>query len=294
MKPTETQCPVCQSLFVQPSRPQGGGRRSIYCSSRCRSLDWARGNGSKRKASVITYETKPENKEKKRERNRKLLLRKYNLSDLDFFKLLERQHSRCAGCQKEIDQYTARIDHDHRTNKVRGLLCDQCNWALGLVRDQRSTLYQLAAYLELDRTKPVIYLIGSLRNPQIPELGNQLRELDFNVVDNWFAAGKIADDSWQAYSDLRGRSYKEALESREANNVFYFDRSYIHLSDVVVLVAPFGKSGALEFGYSVGIGKRGFILMEEIPERYDVMMQFASSPMFHNRKELFVALQEVV
>ena len=38
-----------------------------------------------------------------------------------------------------------------------------------------------------------IYLIGSLRNPKIPEIGRQLRDLGFDVLDDWFAAGPRAD-----------------------------------------------------------------------------------------------------
>ena len=40
------------------------------------------------------------------------------------------------------------IDHDHRTNKVRGLLCHNCNTALGLVGDNLSTLENLITYLK--------------------------------------------------------------------------------------------------------------------------------------------------
>jgi hypothetical protein len=39
------------------------------------------------------------------------------------------------------------IDHDHRTNNVRGLLCHNCNTALGLVGDNLSTLQNLIHYL---------------------------------------------------------------------------------------------------------------------------------------------------
>ena len=59
----------------------------------------------------------------------------------------------------------------------------------------------------------VIYLIGSLRNPEVPVLGRRLREVGFDVFDDWFAAGPIADDSWQDYEKGRGRSYNDALKS---------------------------------------------------------------------------------
>ena len=40
------------------------------------------------------------------------------------------------------------FDHDHKTNKFRGWICNGCNSALGHVKDSLITLYKLAAYLE--------------------------------------------------------------------------------------------------------------------------------------------------
>ena len=41
------------------------------------------------------------------------------------------------------------LDHCHWTNKVRGVLCNSCNSALGWARDSTSRLKALIAYLEL-------------------------------------------------------------------------------------------------------------------------------------------------
>lgn len=40
------------------------------------------------------------------------------------------------------------LDHDHKTLKFRGWLCEPCNTALGRVRDNPETLRKLAEYLE--------------------------------------------------------------------------------------------------------------------------------------------------
>lgn len=125
-----------------------------------------------------------------------------------------------------------------------------------------------------------IYLIGSLRNPEIPELGNSLRLLGFDVFDDWFAGGKIADDEWQAYENARGHSYKEALGGYAARHVFEFDKHHLDRADIGVLVLPAGKSGHLELGYMAGQGKPTFVLFDKIPERYDVMYQFATAVTF--------------
>ncbi len=40
------------------------------------------------------------------------------------------------------------IDHDHATGKVRGLLCHNCNVAIGLMKDNTDLLKKAAEYLE--------------------------------------------------------------------------------------------------------------------------------------------------
>jgi hypothetical protein len=41
------------------------------------------------------------------------------------------------------------IDHDHKTNKLRGVLCRQCNSALGLLEDNLDRIESLYVYLRL-------------------------------------------------------------------------------------------------------------------------------------------------
>lgn len=120
-----------------------------------------------------------------------------------------------------------------------------------------------------------VYLIGSLRNPAIPTIGQVLRESGHEVFDDWFAAGPEADDKWQEYENARGHDYYTALHGHAAQNVFAFDTRHMGRCDTVVLAMPAGKSGHLEFGYCVGRGLRGYILFDKTPERYDVMYRFA-------------------
>lgn len=213
-------------------------------------------------------------------------LRRYGMTRGEFERMLGRQGNRCAGCGTKVEIGTAHVDHCHASGRVRGLLCGRCNSALGFAKESPAVLYQLAAYLELPRQRPVVYVIGSLRNPDgVITLGNELRSRGFEVVDNWIAAGELADDSWQAYSQALGKTYAQALESRESRHVFHFDRAYIHLADAVVLLYPAGKSAHLELGYAVGLGKKSYVLTEQAPERYDVMLQFANASVFENKEK---------
>lgn len=130
----------------------------------------------------------------------------------------------------------------------------------------------------------MIYLIGSLRNPEIPKLAQTLRYQGHDVFDDWFAAGPEADDHWQAYEKGRGFTYGDALLAPAATNVFRFDKLNLDRADCVVLVMPAGKSGHLEFGYSMGMGKRGIIYFDKEPERWDVMYRFATDVAFSEQE----------
>jgi hypothetical protein len=117
----------------------------------------------------------------------------------------------------------------------------------------------------------VIYLIGSLRNPIIPEVGNELRKLGHEIFEDWFAAGPRADDHWQEYEKGRGRTYAEAMKGRAVANVVSFDLFNLRRSDIAVLIMPAGKSGHTEMGFMIGAGKKVYVLFDGEPERWDAM-----------------------
>jgi hypothetical protein len=59
----------------------------------------------------------------------------------------------CAICGIEVTQYgrsgtAACIDHCHKTKIVRGTLCNNCNRALGLFKDNKMILQAAVNYLE--------------------------------------------------------------------------------------------------------------------------------------------------
>jgi len=126
----------------------------------------------------------------------------------------------------------------------------------------------------------MIYLIGSLRTPAVPLLGRKLREEGFDVFDDWHGAGPHADDEWQKYETLRGRSYQDALGGAAAKNTFHFDLRHLSICDTGILVAPAGKSAHLELGFMLGKGKKGYVLFDKEPDRWDVMYLFATGVFF--------------
>lgn len=143
--------------------------------------------------------------------------------------------------------------------------------------------------------KKVIYLIGSLRNENVPSLAKEIRELvnnDWEVFDDWFSPGPEADDFWRKYEKVRGSTYKQALNNWAGKHVFEFDKFHIDRSDIGILYMPAGKSGHLELGYMIGKGKRCFILFDKEPERWDVMYQFAED-IFFSKEDLFKKLKQI-
>jgi hypothetical protein len=135
-----------------------------------------------------------------------------------------------------------------------------------------------------------IYLIGSLRNTEIVNIANKLRNAGHEVFDDWWSASENADDCWRDHEKAKGHDYKTALQGYAAKHVYNFDKFHLDRNDIAVLALPAGKSAHLELGYVIGCGKPGYILLDN-PERWDVMYQFASG-VFYNVEELIEELKK--
>lgn len=87
-----------------------------------------------------------ENPEKARAIKRKYL---YGLSQLGYIELLLKQDGKCAICDNEMNGWhEPQIDHDHKTGKVRGLLCGKCNTGLAKFRENTTSLLKAIKYLK--------------------------------------------------------------------------------------------------------------------------------------------------
>ena len=102
-------------------------------------------NKERKKKWSAEYYTRPGVKEKTRERQLKRL---YGLTLLQYNQMLEKQYGRCKICGKTEERKSLHVDHDHETGRVRGLLCDDCNKALGFFHDDLALLYNAVDYLE--------------------------------------------------------------------------------------------------------------------------------------------------
>ena len=76
-------------------------------------------------------------------------IERYGISVEEYETLLSKQNGVCAICF-EPEKHFSRlvIDHCHESDKVRGLLCNNCNRALGMFKDKKALLLSAARYLD--------------------------------------------------------------------------------------------------------------------------------------------------
>lgn len=99
-----------------------------------------------RKVANDSYKANPEH------RWRIEIKRKYGLTAIQYYMMLDQQGGKCKICKGIGPGGAGRtsrmaIDHCHETGKVRGILCNRCNRALGLFEDDISNLTAAIEYL---------------------------------------------------------------------------------------------------------------------------------------------------
>jgi hypothetical protein len=74
----------------------------------------------------------------------------YGITRDEYDKIFLSQNGKCAICESSFCPTGKRfaVDHDHKTGKIRGLLCQPCNTSLGQMKDSPELLRKAADYLE--------------------------------------------------------------------------------------------------------------------------------------------------
>ena len=78
------------------------------------------------------------------------LKRKYNITLDDYEKTLQDQNGSCAICFVKVEEQKNNVlvvDHNHLTGEVRGLLCSNCNSAIGLLKERQEVIQNALKYL---------------------------------------------------------------------------------------------------------------------------------------------------
>ncbi|WP_078855054.1 endonuclease VII domain-containing protein [Streptomyces sp. NRRL F-5135] len=103
----EKHCPVCDGLVPITDRAD-----RVYCAQKCADVG--------------------------------IRARRYGLTIYQFRELVENHGEACAICGTNVKLH---IDHCHATGKVRGLLCQNCNFGLGNFSDDISRMLRAIGYL---------------------------------------------------------------------------------------------------------------------------------------------------
>lgn len=111
----QPKCKVCCSAYQREVGPDGLTRQAR----------WRKANPGKTRIYVRKY--------------------KYGITLEQFNEMLLAQNHACAICRgTNVDWH---VDHDHATGKVRALLCQSCNFAIGFLKDSARIALSAAEYL---------------------------------------------------------------------------------------------------------------------------------------------------
>jgi len=137
-------CQLCReakdphSFVTNRTSSDGLGRRCRICNRRM-SREWRRENPGRVQANFYRWR----------------MQKQFGISPAEIEAMKKRQEGRCAACGKEPKpqrnrdgsvKATFMVDHCHRTNRVRALLCHGCNTALGLLDENPDRIEKLARY----------------------------------------------------------------------------------------------------------------------------------------------------
>lgn len=151
---TEKQCPTCKEVKPISEFCKRGDENNPhkFVWHRCRSCNAIICNERMRKR-IESGEARQDYKEVYRKKRWKRLLKQYGISQDEYEQLESEQDFKCAICnQPETRMYKdvlcrLVVDHDHKTKRIRGLLCYNCNIGLGNFKDDPKRLISAATYL---------------------------------------------------------------------------------------------------------------------------------------------------
>lgn len=102
-----------------------------------------------RSAEFKAYNREYANRPERVAQRRRFKLAQYGLTPEEYDEMLVKQCGLCAICgePEAIAGRSLSVDHCHRTDSIRSLLCFQCNVLLGNSKDSPELLIKAAAYL---------------------------------------------------------------------------------------------------------------------------------------------------
>lgn len=82
------------------------------------------------------------------------------ISEAQYRQILADQHGACAICgmlesDPKLQRQILAVDHNHKTGQIRGLLCGNCNTAIGLFKDDANRMRDAIFYLDNHQEYPI-------------------------------------------------------------------------------------------------------------------------------------------
>jgi hypothetical protein len=127
-----------------------------------------------------------------------------------------------------------------------------------------------------------VYVAASWRTPQQPEVVRVLREAGHEVYDFRNPPNKSGfgweqvQNGWTPGQPITAAQYVWMVHHPIADAGFGADMKALREADAVVLLQPSGRSAALEFGYAIGAGKLGIVLLADHQEP-ELMLRMADA-----------------
>jgi hypothetical protein len=126
-----TKCGIekLSSEFYKDKQKATGYRPDCKTCNKAKCLEWARNNTHRRKYYILKHGT--------------------GLTKVQYEEFLTEQNYKCAICDRDVSEITKNlsVDHCHKTNLIRGLLCNKCNFGLGYFNDDSKLLNNALKYL---------------------------------------------------------------------------------------------------------------------------------------------------
>jgi len=140
-----------------------------------------------------------------------------------------------------------------------------------------------------------IYVASSWRNLLQPGIVLALRRCGHDVYD---FRHPVADDDGFSWRDISPdwehwspEEYREALKHTVAEKGYALDIGALRDCEAVVYVLPCGRSASWEFGYAMGQGKKGYVVMLD---QHEPELMFREATIITSMDELFDAFGEPI
>lgn len=112
-----------------------------------------------------------------------------------------------------------------------------------------------------------VYVASSWRNLLQPAIVAMIRRMGHSVYDFRNPGPDVSGFSWREidpnWLQWSPQQYREALKHPIARAGYRTDMDALQTCNVCVLVLPSGRSASWEFGYAIGRGARGIVVMFE-------------------------------